>query len=91
MSEEILDVNIENVEIVRKVNPHNEKTAWRSQGDKYDTRPNNYKEYFTNYYKLHCKDEMVCDKCDKTILKHHKARHQKSLKCRLTFLEKSQV
>ena len=46
MSEELIDVNIENIQIVRKVNPHNEKTAWRSQGEKYDSRPTNYKEYF---------------------------------------------
>ncbi len=40
---------------------------------------------------MHAKDEMVCDKCDKTIFKHNKARHLKSLKCRLAYLEKSQV
>ena len=33
MSEELIDVNIENIQIVRKVNPHNEKTAWKSQGE----------------------------------------------------------
>ena len=44
MSEELIDVNIENIKIDRKVNPHNEKTAWRSQGEKYDSRPTNYKE-----------------------------------------------
>ena len=48
MSEELIDVNIENIQIVRKVNPRNEKTAWRSQGEKYDCRPTNYKEYFSN-------------------------------------------
>ncbi len=91
MSEEIQDANIENIPIIKKVNPHNEKTAWRSQGEKYDSRPTNYKEYFTNYYKLHCKDTILCEKCDKTILKGKKARHQKSLHCRLAYLEKSQV
>ena len=44
MSEELIDVNIENIQIVRKVNPHNEKTVWRSQGEKYDCRQTNYKE-----------------------------------------------
>ena len=90
MSEEILDANIENVEIVKKVNPHNEKTAWRSQGEKNDKRPVNHKEYFTNYYNLHCKDTIQCDKCDKNILKSKKARHQQSLHCRLAYLEKTQ-
>ena len=45
MSEEIQDANIENIPIIKKVNPHNERTAWRSQGEKYDSRPTNYKEY----------------------------------------------
>ena len=58
---------------------------------KKNKRPTNYKEYFMNYNKLHSKDEMVCDKCDKTILKAKKARHQKSMHCRLAYLEKSQV
>ena len=44
MSEEIIDVNIENIQIVRKVNPRNEKTAWRSQGENYDCRPTNFNE-----------------------------------------------
>ena len=90
MSEELIDVNIENIQIVRKVNPHNERTAWRSQGEKYDCRPTNYTEYFRNYYKLHCKDATVCEKCSKNILQTTKARHQKSLHCRLAFFELTQ-
>ena len=35
--------------------------------------------------------EMNASSCDKNILKSKKARHQQSLKCRLTFLETSQV
>ena len=46
MPEELIDVNIENIEIVRKVNPRNEQTAWRSQGEKYDSRPTNIKNIF---------------------------------------------
>ena len=90
MSEELIDVNIENIQIVRKVNPRNEKTAWRSQGEKYDCRPTNYKEYFSNYNKLHCKDTVDCEKCGKTVLKHHRVRHQKSLPCGFAFFELTQ-
>ena len=88
MSEELIDVNIENITICKKVNPHNEKTAWRSQGEKYDCRPSNYTEYYNNYYKLHCKDRIVCEKCGKHILLLTKSRHQKSLHCKFAFLEK---
>ena len=91
MSEELIDVNVETIEIIKKVNPRNEKNAWRSQGDKYDSRPTNYKEYFSNYRKLHCKDTIDCEKCGKTVLKHHRARHQNSLHCRLAFFELTTV
>ena len=72
MSEELIDVNIENDKIVRKINPHTEKTAWRSHGGTYDSRPTKYKEYFSNYNKLHCTDTVDCEKCEKTVLKHHR-------------------
>ena len=79
---------IEEITICKKVNPHNEKTAWRSQGEKYDYRPENYNEYCRNYYKLHCKDRIVCEKCGKNVLLLTKSRHQKSLHCRIAFLQK---
>ena len=88
MSEELIDVNIENTTICKKVNPHNEKTAWRSQGEKYNSRPINYTEYYNDYYKLHCKDRIVCEKCGKNVLLLTKSRHQKSLHCRIAFLQK---
>ena len=62
MSEELIDVNI----VCKKVNPHNEQTAWRSQGE----------------YRL------VCEKCGKNVLLLTKSRHQKSLHCKIAFLEK---
>jgi hypothetical protein len=46
MSKEIKEELIEEITICKKVNPHNEKTAWRSQGEKYDSRPTNYKVFF---------------------------------------------
>ena len=88
MSEELIDVNIENITICKKVNTHSEKTAWRSQGEKYDCRPSNYTEYYNNYYKLHCKDRIVCETCGKNILLLTKSRHQKPLHCKFAFLEK---
>ena len=88
MSEELIDVNIENTTICKKVNPHNEKNAWRSQGEKYNSRPINYTEYYNDYYKLHCKDRIVCEKCGKNVLLLTKSRHQKSLHCRIAFLQK---
>ena len=88
MSEELIDVNIENITICKKVNPHTEKTAWRSQGEKYNSRPTNYTEYYNDYYKLQCKDRIVCEKCGKNVLLLTKSRHQKSLHCKIAFLEK---
>ena len=88
MSEELIDVNIENTTICKKVNQHNEKTAWRSQGEKYNSRPINYTEYYNDYYTLHCKDRIDCEKCGKNVLLLTKSRHQKSLHCRIAFLQK---
>ena len=90
MSEELIDVNIENIEITKKVNPHNDKTAWRSQGEKYDYRPINPKEYYKDYFKLHCKDRINCDRCGKSVLLLSKSKHYKTLHCRLTVLELAQ-
>ena len=90
MSEELIDVNIENIQIVRKVNPRNEQLLVEVRVKKYDCRPTNYKEYFSNYNKLHCKETADCEKCGKTVLKHHRVRHQKSLHCRLAFFELTQ-
>ena len=67
MSKELIEEIKETITICKKVNPHNEKTAWRSQGEKYNNRPLNYTEYYNDYYKLHCKDRINCDKCGKHI------------------------
>ena len=87
MSKELIEEIKETITICKKVNPHNEKTAWRSQGEKYNNRPSNYTEYYNDYYKLHCKDRINCDKCGKNILLLTKSRHQKSLHCKMAFLE----
>ena len=49
MSKELIEEIKETITICKKVNPHNEKTAWRSQGEKYNSRPTNYTEYYNDY------------------------------------------
>ncbi len=86
MEETLVDVDITNIKIDRKVNPLSEKTAWRSQGEKYNSKPNDT-EYYKKYFQEHKHDKTNCERCGKEILKWGMSKHQKSMKCRLTYLE----
>ena len=86
MEEELVDVDITNIKTDKQVHPHNENTAWRSQGEKYNNKPND-PAYFRDYYRLHAKDQIECERCGKTIFKVSKCKHLRSLKCRLAYAE----
>lgn len=82
MENTLTDVDITNIKTNKKVNPQNYKTAWRSDGNKYDNRPND-PDYYKNYFQEHKNDKTICEICGKELLKRSKAKHKKSKKCRL--------
>lgn len=87
MSEEILDANTENIQIVKKKNIHIIRKQLGAVKEINMISVLKIMEYDTIYHKIHCKDEVVCDKCDKTVLRSTKTSHQKSLPCRLADIE----
>jgi len=60
--------------------PRSEATAWRSAGEKYNSKPKD-PDYRNKYYQEKLKTPVQCPLCGHLINKTQMNRHQKSKKC----------